>query len=91
MVIGDFFAEDGIGIAEDGQFFFGDFTHDADSQARSRERLAPYEVFWQAQFGTGFADFVFEEVGERFDEAFEIDDSRKAACDVMALVDGCIA
>ena len=60
--IGDFFAEDGIGISEDIQFVFGDFTHDADSQARTRERLAPYEVFRKAQFSPEFADFVFKEV-----------------------------
>ena len=66
--IGDFFAENGIGIAEDIQFIFGDFAHDADSQARSRERLTPYEVFGKAKFSPEFADFVFKEVAKGFDE-----------------------
>ena len=66
--IGDFFAEDGIGIAEDVQFFFGDFTHDADGQTRTREGLAPYEVFGKAKFSPEFANFVFKEVAKGFDE-----------------------
>ena len=58
----NFFPPNGVGVPQGVEFFFGDFAHDADAQAGSREGLPPDEVIGEAEFFTKRAHFIFEEV-----------------------------
>ena len=64
----DFFEEDFVGVAEDGEFVFGDFADAADGEAGAGEGVAPDDVFGETEEEAELADFVFEEVAEGFDE-----------------------
>ena len=86
--VGDFFAVDGVGVLNDTDFFGGDFTDDADAETRTREWLTEDEGFREAQFEAGFADLVFEEVAERFDDFFEVYVVREAAHVVVGFDNG---
>ncbi len=80
----DFFEEDFVGLAEDGEFFGGDFADAADGEAGAGEGVAPDDVFGEAEEEAEFADFVFEEVAEGFDEV-EAEFSGEAADVVVEL------
>ena len=64
----DFFEEDFVGIAEEGEFFLGDFADAAHGQAGTGEGVTPDDVLGQAEEFAEFADFILEEVAEGFDE-----------------------
>ena len=51
-----------IGILDDADFFCIYLTDDTDSKTRTREWLTEYQFFRNAEFQSGFADFIFEEV-----------------------------
>ena len=84
----DFFAEDGVRFAQDVEFFRGEFADDANGKTGTGEGLTPDHVFGKAEFQTGFADFVFEEIAQRFDQAFKFDVFGQAADIVVAFNDG---
>jgi len=64
----DFLDDDGVGPAEDVEALAGDIAGDADGQAGAGERMAADEVARQAEGFADGADFVLEEVAERFDQ-----------------------
>ncbi len=80
----DFFEEDFVGVAEDGKFFVGDFADAADGEAGAGEGVSPDDVLGEAEEFADFADFVFEEVAEGFDE-IEAEFRGEAADVVMEL------
>ena len=82
---GNFFAEDGIGFADNGKFFFRDFTKDADGKTRSREGLTPNKFTWNAEFFPNGTDFILKERTQWFDEV-KVHVFRQAA-DVMVALD----
>ena len=63
----------------------GDFAEAADGEARAGERVSPDDVFRQAELQAELADFVFEQVAERFDQ-LEAQLGRQAA-DVVVQLD----
>ena len=75
----DFFTVDVVCVLNDAYFLFGYFSDDTDSKTRAREWLTEYQSFRNSKLQSGFADFVFEEVTERFDDFFEIYEIRKTA------------
>ena len=64
----DFFEKNFVGLAEEVEFFFGDFADAADGEAGAGEGVTPDDVFGEAEEEAHFADFVFEEIAEGFDE-----------------------
>src|SRR5262245_48365725 len=48
--------------------FACDFAHDANAEARTRKWLPPDHVFGKSKFESYFANFVFEEFPQRFDQ-----------------------
>ena len=67
-VLGEFFAQDGVALAEGFQPVAGDGAGAADTQAGARERLAEHHVVGQAQLLADDADFVLEEQFDGLDE-----------------------
>ena len=67
-MLSDFFTEDIIGIAHDFEFIFGNFADDSDAEAWAWEWLAPDEGVGHAEFFAEFADFIFKELVQRFDQ-----------------------
>ena len=59
-----------------------------DSESRTRERLAVYELLRNSEFQTGLTDLVFEEVAERLNDLFEINIIRKSS-DIVVGFDHC--
>ena len=74
-----------IGILDDADFFCIYLTDDTDSKTRAREWLTEYQFFRNAEFQSGFADFIFEEVTQRLDDFFEIYIIRKSSYVVVGL------
>lgn len=72
---GDLVAVDVVGVLNDADFFCRYFADDTDSKARTREWLAAYQIFRDAEFAAGFTNFVLEKETERFDDFFEINAS----------------
>ena len=81
---GEFFAGDGVGLAQQVETFPGDFADDADAQARAGEGLAPDDLVGQAELGADGAHLVLEEGAQRFDE-LELDVLGQAADVVVGL------
>lgn len=74
---GDLVAVDVVGVLNDADFFCRYFADDTDSKARTREWLAAYQIFRNAEFTAGFTNFVLEKETERFDDFFEINAVRE--------------
>lgn len=64
----EFADEDGVAFADDVEAVFGDDAWAADGEARTREGVAHEDVAVDAEGDAEFADFVFEEFGERFED-----------------------
>ena len=58
---GEFFAGDGVGLAQQVEAFLGDFADDADAQTRAGEGLAPDDLVRQAELGADGAHLVLEQ------------------------------
>ena len=56
------FADNSVCIAENLQFFWGNVANDADSKARTWERLSVDKVFWQTKRNAQRTDLILEEV-----------------------------
>ena len=85
---GDLVAVDVVGVLNDADFFCRYFADDTDSKARTREWLAAYQIFRDAEFAAGFTNFVLEKETERFDDFFEINAVRETT-DLVVGLDDC--
>src|SRR3954469_21426964 len=67
-VLADLVDVDGIGLAQDVEFFAGDVAGAADGEAGARERVAADEDFGQAELAAELAHFVLEQLAQRLDQ-----------------------
>lgn len=73
----EFADEDGVGLLGDGDALGCDLAGNAHGEAGARERMTPQGTVRDAEAGTEGTDFVFEELGERFEHfalLFELHD-----------------
>ena len=80
----DFADDDRVGLAQRVEPLLGDFAEAADREAGAGERMPPDDVFRQAELQAEPADFVFEQIAQRFDQ-FEAQLRRQAADVVVEL------
>ncbi len=80
----DFGDDDRVGFAECVEAVARDFAEAADGEAGTGEGVSPDDFFRQAKLQAELADFVFEQVAQRFDEV-EAELGREAADVVMEL------
>ena len=81
----DFVEDDRVGFAERVEALAGDFAEAADGQAGAGERVPPDDFFGQAELQAELADFVLEQVAQRFDELEA--EFRGQAADVVVELD----
>ena len=66
--VAEFFDEDRVGFTEKVGVFALHFAEDAHAQTRTREGVTVDHFSGKAEFDAEFADFVLEEVAQRFEE-----------------------
>ena len=76
--------DDCVGFAQRVESIASDFTEAAHGQTGAGERVSPDDFFRQAELQAELADFVFEQVAQRFDQV-ETQLRRQAADVVMQL------
>src|SRR5450631_3093024 len=76
---------DGVGVAQDVEFFRGDLAGAADGEAGSWERMAADEDFRQAEFAAEHAHLVLEQFAQRLDQLHV--HARGQAADIVVRLD----
>ena len=84
----DLLAEDGVGVAQNVQLFFGQLAHDAHGEAGPGERLALDQKPRQTEPTADAADLILEQPAQRLDHALEIHRFGQAAHVVVAFDGG---
>ena len=64
----DFFPQDRVRVPDDLQLLFSDLPDYPDSQARTWERLPPYQVVWQTQFSPKTRTSSLNNCHQRFNQ-----------------------